>query len=84
MTKTFTVAAIVALGLGVATLQGQGGGQAPGGGRGGGRAGGPPAPQANLPASPTAVALPTISAEVTGPGPFFNSSSSLAPGNRTI
>ena len=82
MNKSIAVAAIVALGLGVATLQGQGGGQAPGGGggRGGGRAGGPPAPQANLPAAPTAVALPTISAEVTGPGPFFNSSSSLAPG----
>jgi hypothetical protein len=29
---------------------------------------------------PTAVALPTLSAEVTGPGPMFDSSPSLAPG----
>jgi hypothetical protein len=62
------------------TLSGQIGGQAPGGGRGGGRAGGPPAPQANLPTAPTAVALPTLSAEITGPGPWFDSSPSLAPG----
>jgi hypothetical protein len=60
-----------------ATLSGQIGGQAPGGGRG--RAGGPP-PQANLPTAPTAVALPTVSAEVTGPGPMFDSSPSLWPG----
>ena len=43
----------------VSTLNGQIGGQAPGGGRGG-RAGGPPAPQANLPTAPTAVALPML------------------------
>jgi hypothetical protein len=63
-----------------ATLSGQIGGQfpgAPGGGRG--RAGGP-APQANLPSAPTAVALPTLSAEITGPGPMFDSSPSLWPG----
>ena len=60
-----------------ATLSGQIGGQAPGGGRG--RAGGPP-PQANLPDKPTAVALPTLSAEITGPGPMFDSSPSLWPG----
>jgi len=83
MKKTFVVAAIVALGLGVATLQGQGGGQAPGGGAGragGGGRGGPPALQVPLPTTPTAVALPKLSAEITGPGPIFNSSSSLAPG----
>src|SRR4026209_2761474 len=75
--------AVVAAGvtLCVSTLSGQiGGGPAgggfPGGGRG--RAGG--APPANLPETPTAVALPTISAEVTGPGPIFYSSPSLAPG----
>jgi hypothetical protein len=34
----------------------------------------------NLPEAPTAVALPTLSAEVTGPGPMFDSVSSLAPG----
>jgi len=73
------VAAVVT--LCVSTLSGQiGGGPAgggfPGGGRG--RAGG--APPANLPETPTAVALPTLSAEVTGPGPMFDSSPSLAPG----
>src|SRR5688572_4427260 len=45
-----------------------------GGGAGGGgqaaRAGGPPQP-ANLPASPVAVPLPAISAQVTGPGEMF-------------
>src|SRR5215467_10298374 len=50
-------------------LIGQGG--APGGGRGA---------QAPLPEKPTAVALPTISAEVTGPGEPFNSTSSLPAG----
>ena len=64
--------------IGGPTLAGQIGGQPQGGGRG--RAGGPPPPPANLPESPTAVALPTISAEVTGPGPIFDSSPSLAPG----
>ena len=63
----------------VAVLSGQGGGgQFPGGGRG--RAGGPPAAPSNLPDAPTAVALPKLSAEVTGPGPMFDSTSSLAPG----
>jgi hypothetical protein len=57
-----------------------GGGQVPGGGgRGGGR-GGPPALQVPLPTVPTAVTVPTISSEITGPGPMFNSASSLAPG----
>ena len=51
-----------------------------GGGQGRGRAGGPPPPPANLPSTPTAVALPTLSAEVTGPGPMFDSVPSLAPG----
>jgi hypothetical protein len=68
--------------LSVSTLSGQiGGGQPgsglPGGGRG--RAGGGP-PAANLPEAPTAVALPKLSAEITGPGPIFDSSPSLAPG----
>jgi hypothetical protein len=79
--KSAVIAAIVA--LSVSTLAGQVGGGgfaggAPGGGRG--RPGGPPAPQANLPETPTAVALPTLSAEITGPGPMFDSSPSLAPG----
>jgi Alpha/beta hydrolase domain len=71
------VAAVVT--LCVSTLSGQiGGGPAGGGLPGRGRAGG--APPANLPDAPTAVALPTLSAEVTGPGPMFDSSPSLAPG----
>jgi hypothetical protein len=61
-----------------ATISGQGGGAVQAGGRG--RAGGPPPPQANLPETATAVSVPTISAEVTGPGPIFDSASSLAPG----
>ncbi len=68
----------VALTIGGSVLVGQGGGQFQGGGRG--RAGGPPPAPSNLPETPTAVALPTISAEVTGPGPIFDSSPSLAPG----
>jgi len=72
------VVVVAALTIGGSTLAGQIGGQPQGGG--GGRAGGPPPPPANLPESPTAVALPTISAEVTGPGPIFDSSPSLAPG----
>jgi len=62
---------------GVSTLAGQGGGGFQGGGRG--RAGGPP-PPVNLPEAPTAVALPTLTAEIAGPGPMFDSSPSLAPG----
>src|SRR5262245_27084281 len=61
--------------------RGQGGGQgqrgqggAPGG-PGGGR-GGAAAP---LPQTPTAVALPTVSIEMTGPGSMYESVQSLAP-----
>src|SRR5262245_48904332 len=72
------VIALATLTVCVSTLVAQGGGQFPGGGRG--RAGGPPPPPANLPDMPTAVALPTLSAEVTGPGPMFDSAPSLAPG----
>ena len=39
--------------------------------------GGPPA---NLPTQPTAVAIPTVSAEVTSPGKMFDSATSLPPG----
>jgi len=65
--------------LGVAIAMGQGFGQ----GQGRGRAGGAPPAPANLPSAPTAVALPTLSAEVTGPGPMFDSTPSLAPGKGT-
>jgi Alpha/beta hydrolase domain len=80
--STIRIAVVAAaVTLCVSTLSGQiGGGPAgggfPGGGRG--RAGG--APPANLPETPTAVALPTLSAEITGPGPMFDSSPSLWPG----
>jgi hypothetical protein len=76
MSRIAVVAAVAAvtLTMGAATLTGQ----APGGGRG--RAGGPPPPPSNLPDVPTAVALPTLSAEVTGPGAIFDSASSLPPG----
>jgi len=80
--STIRIAVVAAaVTLCVSTLSGQiggapAGGGFPGGGRG--RAGG--APPANLPETPTAVALPTLSAEVTGPGPMFDSSPSLAPG----
>src|SRR5437763_1198544 len=52
--------------------RGQGRGQ---GGRGQGAG-----PAANLPQSPTAVALPKISEPITGPGPIYQSVQSLAPG----
>ena len=51
-------------------------GQGPGGGPGGR---GPVVP-VNLPASPTAVTMPTVSEEITGPGPMFDSTPSLPPG----
>ncbi len=72
------VIVMVTLTIGMSTLTGQVGGQFQGGGRG--RAGGPPEPPSNLPAAPTAVTLPTLSAEITGPGPIFDSAPSLAPG----
>jgi len=74
ITRTAAIAAAVL--LTVSTVSGQIGGGPPGGGRG--RAGG--APQPNLPQTPTAVPLPTLSPEITGPGPMFDSSPSLAPG----
>jgi hypothetical protein len=57
--------------------QGGRGGQAQGQGQG--RRGGGPPPDANLPTSPVATPLPTISAEVTGPGPIFESLMELKP-----
>jgi hypothetical protein len=71
------IVAAMALMLAVTSVIGQVGGQAPGGR---GRAGGPPQPLSNLPEVPTPIALPTISAEITGPGPGFDSVPSLAPG----
>src|SRR5262245_13280961 len=87
---SLTLAAIVVfvpwimIGQGGAPGAGRGGGQGGGAGRGqggqpGGGGGGRGA-QAPLPDKPTAVALPTVSAEVTGPGEPFNSTSSLPAG----
>ena len=69
--RTVTVVALAAVALAQAAL-----GQPPSG------AGGPPRrPQfENLPKEPTAVALPTLSAEIKGPGPMFDSAPSQAPG----
>ena len=71
------IVVVVCATVGMSTLIAQGGGQFQGGGRG--RAGGPPPAPSNLPEVPTAVPLPTISAEITGPGPIFDSVPSLAP-----
>ena len=60
----------------LAGQQGRGGGQAPGGPGGQGGRG---AVQQNLPASPTAVTLPTMT-EVTGPGPMYDSAPSQPAG----
>ena len=66
---------------GQAQGRGEGGGRGQGGGQfPGGRGQGGQAPAANLPSAPTAVALPAMSAEVTGPGPIFDSTPSLPPG----
>jgi hypothetical protein len=79
MQKHMLTLAVSLVTLGAVALGAQIGGVPPqGGGRG--RAGGQPPTPSNLPTSPAAVALPTISAEVTGPGPMFDSSPSLAPG----
>jgi Alpha/beta hydrolase domain len=45
--------------------------------------GAPPKPPQlpNLPSEPTAVALPKMSSEITGPGPIFDSAPSQAPGH---
>ncbi len=59
--------------------QGQGGPGGPGG-RGQAPGGRGQAAPSNLPSTPTAVVLPTLSAEVTGPGAMFDSTPSLPPG----
>jgi hypothetical protein len=57
------------------------GGRGAGRGQGpGARGGGPPQPS-NLPDKPTVTPLPTISAEVTGPGPMFESLMQLPAGD---
>ncbi len=63
----------------IPTREGRGGQAGQAGGQG--RRGGGPGPEINLPASPVASPLPTISAEVTGPGPMFESLMELKPGD---
>src|SRR5215471_9715518 len=72
LTIGITILAVSVISI-LAGQQGQGRGQ--GGGRGPGGA-----PAANLPQTPTAVSLPSVSAEITGPGPIYDSTPSLAPG----
>ena len=81
------VVALVVAAIGAVTLSAQTaiptregrGGQA--GQTGQGRRGGPPGPELNLPAAPVAATLPTISAEIMGPGPIFESLMELKPGD---
>ena len=70
--------AVIAVLSVAAVAQGPAAPQGPGRGQGAGRG---TAPVVNLPQSPTAVALPTVSDLITGPGPAFESVQSLAPGH---
>jgi hypothetical protein len=63
----------------IPTREGRGGQAGQGGGQG--RRGGGPGPAINLPPTPVAAPLPTISAEITGPGPIFESLMELKPGD---
>jgi hypothetical protein len=71
---TIAVLSVAAVAQGPGAPQGPGAGRGQGGGRGA-------APVVNLPQSPTAVALPTVSDVITGPGPAYESVQSLAPGH---
>jgi hypothetical protein len=61
--------------------QGAGPGGGGGQGRGGGGGGGGRGPAAVLPTTPTAVALPTVTGPITGPGAMYESVQSLAAGH---
>ncbi|MEO8259473.1 MAG: alpha/beta hydrolase domain-containing protein [Acidobacteriota bacterium] len=63
----------------IPTQGGRGGAGQPGQGQG--RRGGGPPDASNLPANPVATALPTISAEITGPGRIFESLMELKAGD---
>ena len=78
---TFTLALGVTLAAQTA-IPTQGGRGDGAGGRGGGQGrGGAAAQPSNLPASPVVTALPTVSAQVSGPGPMFESLMELKPGD---
>ncbi len=81
-----TTLAVLALAISLTTLSAQtaiptqGGRGTPGPqGEGQGRRGGGPPQAANLPANPVVTPIPTISAEVTGPGRMFESLMELKP-----
>lgn len=74
------VGAISALVVLVLPLGMSAGGQGRGAGQGGRGQGPGQVPAAPLPDAPTPVPLPALSAEVTGPGPMFNSAPSHWPG----
>jgi hypothetical protein len=76
MARVGTIRTIAVAGLAAVALSQPALGQPPRG------PGGPPraAQSENLPRQPTAVALPTLSAEITGPGPAFDSAPSHAKG----
>jgi hypothetical protein len=81
----FTMAAPVialaaAINLVTTTSAQQGAGPGQGQGRGGQGRGGQGAASANLPQNPTPVALPAVTAEITGPGEPYASVQSLAAG----
>src|SRR5262249_13951823 len=71
VTVTLAVMTFVAITITVMGQEGRGPGQ-----------GAPPA--ANLPQNPTAVPLPSISEPITGPGPMYDSTPSLAPGKGLV
>jgi hypothetical protein len=70
-----TIGAVAPLRITGQGPQPPGGGRAAGQGPQGGRG-----PVVNLPGVPTAVTLPMLSAEITGPGPMFDSTPSLPAG----
>jgi len=72
------IGAVIAVLSAATVAQGPGAPPGPGRGQGGGRGA---APVVNLPQVPTAVALPTVSDLITGPGPAYESVQSLAPGH---
>jgi hypothetical protein len=79
---TFATALSVTLAAQTAIPTQGGRGDGPGGRGGGGQGrGGAAAQPSNLPASPVVTALPTVSAQVTGPGPMFESLMELKPGD---
>ncbi len=83
--RASSVAALVAA-VGVVSLAAQSaiptqGGRGAGRGQPQGRRGGGPAPASNLPANPVVTPVPSVSAEVTGPGRMFESLMELPAGD---